>query len=85
MYEQIIQILEKNNLPYKNIFYQDNFGSWIFNNNEDYQEYILDNTQFEGNYLWILQNDKEQKFNISNVLQINNIIICLLEKVINNE
>ena len=74
MYEQIIQILEKNYLPSENIFYRDLEGNYIFNDNEEWKEYSLvqDNDQA---YLWLLQGDNERYFTIIAGAQLPNGIL----------
>lgn len=85
MYEQIIEILKSNYLPFENIFYQDQFGSWNFNDNEDFDEYILEQTKDEQAFLWLRQGLKEHKFTIINGLKLNNIIVYILKEETNNE
>lgn len=44
MYQQIIKILKQNNIQFTNILWRDEFGKLQLNENEDWIEYIEDQT-----------------------------------------
>lgn len=81
MYGQIINILKQNNIPTENIFYKNDVGSFILNDNESYQEYIAGmDSKTQTSYLWILQDKKERKFDIIAQLNLQGIEIYSLKE-----
>jgi calcineurin-like phosphoesterase family protein len=91
MYNQIINILKQNKISTENIYWQDQSGQCHLNNDEKFEQSIMDCTRNSMRpedityYLWILQENKERKFTIIQSLSLMNCVIYILREENNDK
>lgn len=80
IYQQIKEILDRNNIEYTDILYEASPGEF-FLNGEDFEEYVMGETE-NTHYLWVMKDNIEHKYKIfSQFITNNNVMIFCLEEV----